>query len=754
MMTSRSALRLSALLGAVCMAVGTAGPAPAADVPKALAFFETKVRPVLAEHCYRCHGPAKQRGGLRLDSRAALLAGGDQGPAISPGHPERSLLLRAVRHEGDVKMPPKSKLARPQIDALARWVKLGAPWPGAEKAPAPVRTTAGVTDRDRSHWAFRPVRRPPVPAVKARQRVANPIDAFVLARLEAKGLSLSPPATPRELVRRAYFDLIGLPPTPEEVDAFARDRRADAWPKLLARLLARPQYGERWGRHWLDVVRFAQSNGYERDSEKPFAWRYRDYVIGAFNADKPYDQLVREQIAGDELDAVTDDARTATAFYRLGVWDDEPDDARQAEFDDLDDVVSTAGAAFLGLSLGCARCHDHKFDPIPQEDYYSLLAFFRNIQPFGLGKDPVGKKTRTSILLPLDAGGFTLAVRERPTPPPPTHVLIRGNAGSPGKKVEPRFPRVLCRSDEAARPTLPAGGRRRRALAEWLARPDNPLTARVLVNRLWQHHFGQGLVSTPNDFGRNGAAPSHPELLDWLASELVAGGWRLKRIHELILRSNTYRQSARVASAGLAVDPGNVLLWRQNLRRLEAEAIRDAVLAVSGSLNLQMGGRGVFPNLPPEVLSTQSRPGDGWGKSSPHERARRSVYVFVKRTLLVPILETFDFASPDKSIAERTTTTIAPQALILLNSAFVEEQAGAFADRLLKEGGADAGRNVERAFRLALGRGPTARERELALAYLARARQQVGGSLAGGYRAALARLCKVVLNLNEFVYVD
>jgi mono/diheme cytochrome c family protein len=739
-------MRLVAVWAAVCLT----GPAQAAP-PEPAAFFETKVRPVLADHCFKCHGPDKQRGSLRLDSRAALLKGGDQGPAVVAGEPERSLLVKAVRHEDDdLKMPPTKKLSQRQIDDLVQWVRMGVPWPGSDAAAPPPRTGGEfqVTDKDRAHWAFRPVHEPSLPAVKDLQEIANPIDAFVLARLEAKGQHLSPPASRRELIRRATFDLLGLPPAPEEVEAFVADERPDALERLLDRLLASPHYGERWGRHWLDLVRFAQTHGYERDDEKPNAWRYRDYVIRSFNEDKPYDQFVREQLAGDEIEPAGDDARTATAFYRLGVWDDEPDDLRQAEFDALDDVLSTTGETFLGLTVGCARCHDHKFDPVSQEDYYSLLAFFRNVTP--TKRDDPGP-----IQLPLRSGGKTLGVRENGSEAPPTHVLVRGSAATPGKVVGPRFPLVLCSAKDSATLVLPKSGPggktsgRRRVLAEWVASADNPLTARVIVNRLWQHHFGRGLVATPNDFGRNGAPPSHPELLDWLATDLVKAGWRLKRLHKILMTSRAWQQSSRIRDDKAAsVDPDNTLLWRQNLRRLEAEAIRDAVLATSGQLNPAMGGRGVFPTLPPEVLSTQSKPGLGWDKSTPREQARRSVYVFVKRTLGVPLLETFDFASPDKSIAARATTTIAPQALLLLNSDFMEEQATQFADRLLTEG-AEPARNVRQAFRRALGRDPTDAEARVALDFLRRV-----GPNAVTYRQALARLCKLVLNLNEFVYVD
>jgi hypothetical protein len=736
--------------------IGLASPGFAQQLqPSQVQFFENQVRPVLANNCYRCHGADKHRSGLRLDSRAGVLAGGEGGPAIVPGKPDDSLLIKAVNYR-DLEMPPGKRLSKNEVAALTEWVRMGAPWPGGDivAVQAPRKQGFTVTDADRQYWAFRPVTRPAVPPV-AGNGASNPIDAFIAHKLVQKGLKLSPSASKRELIRRAYFDLIGLPPTPEAVDAFVADRSPGAYELLIDRLLAMPQYGERWGRHWLDVVRFGQTNGYERDNEKPEAWRYRDYVIKAFNEDMSYDQFLKEQLAGDELSPVTDDALTATAFYRLGVWDDEPDDKRQAEFDDLDDMLATTGNAFLGITLGCARCHDHKFDPIGQEDYYSMLAFLRNIKPYG---EP-GKKGDDPIFARLAGGGRTLAVREMGPVPRPTHVLIRGSAAAPAKEVAPRFIQVLCKSDAAAVPSIaraPLAATttgRRRVLAEWTANRDNPLTARVIVNRLWHYHFGRGIVATPSDFGHTGLAPTHPELLDWLASELMDGGWKLKRIHRLIMLSQSYRQASRVAcDQATALDPGNTLLWRQNLRRLEAEAIRDAVLAVSGQLNPRMGGRGFFPTLSKEVLSTQSRPGAGWDTSSKEEQNRRSVYIFVKRTLGVPLLETFDVASPDTSTAARATTTIAPQALILLNSAFMDEQAAAFAERLLMESGHNPQVNVERMFRLALGRPPTIEETQIALDYLDRAWAQRPAN--AGYRRALEMFAKVVLNLNEMVYVD
>jgi mono/diheme cytochrome c family protein len=715
-----------ALFVCVCVAQARAGDDPAAG-----AFFETKVRPVLAENCFKCHGEQKQKGGLRLDSRSAILTGGDRGPAIVAGSPDTSLLVRAVRHaDPDLQMPPKKKLSRTQIDQLVSWVRMGAPWPGSEKArpTSQRRREFRITEQDRAYWAFQPIRRPTVPEVCNRTWSSGAIDNFILARLEAKGVKPNSAATKRELIRRAYFDLIGLPPPPEEVTAFVNDRAPDAWERLVDRLLASPQYGERWGRHWLDVVRFAQSNGYERDDEKPFAWRYRDYVIDAFNSDKPYDRFIKDQLAGDELDEVTDEARIATGFYRLGVWDDEPDDARQAVFDELDEILTTVGQAFLGVTVNCARCHDHMFDPISQRDYYSLLSFIQNIKGYETAKLEPG----SADFMPLIGGskanghGWALAVRERGGDAPKTHVLIRGSAGTPGDEVQPGFLTVLTSSAAklpAARSNKSSCGRRR-VLADWIASASNPLTARVLVNRLWQHHFGRGIVPTPNDFGKAGLPPSHPELLDWLAAEFQAGGWRIKRIHRLIMLSNAYRLSSKAdRPEACAVDEGNELYWRQSLRRLEAEAIRDSALAVSGDLNSQMGGRGVFPPLGKEVIAGQSRPGFGWEIQRGRELDRRSVYLFIKRNLLVPVLENFDYSNTAQPLGSRPVTTVAPQALMLLNSDFMLERADRFADRIQQEAGTDPRNQVVRAYALALGRTPTAGEEKVATDYLA---QQAG----------------------------
>ncbi len=707
------------------------------------AFFETKVRPVLAENCFQCHGPDKQKGHLRLDSLASMLSGGDSGAAVNPGMPSESLLVKAINYE-DYQMPPDGKLPDEKIAALTAWVKMGATWPQASGEPVtPVRKNEEISDQDRAYWAFQPIRRSDCPKLKSLQQPEHAIDHFVLVKLEENGIDPNQPATARELVRRSFFDLIGLPPTPSEMTTWSQrltsadngEVSSSEYEALLDDLLSRSQYGERWGRHWLDVVRFAQTNGYERDGEKPLAWRYRDYVIDSFNADKPYDQFLIQQLAGDELPNATAESRIATAYYRLGLHDDEPDDPRQAEFDGLDDVMVTTGAAFMGLTLGCARCHSHKFDPIRHADYYSMLAFFRNVRPYENPNDTAESATllpisddskvlaaieaRDKRIAELDAKlketadenerkklenekgnrrldgiEWTLAVREGGRDAPTTNVLIRGNAATPGDEVGPSFPQVfgggtpqIVAPENALFPT----SGRRLAFARWLARPEHPLTARVMANRVWHYHFGRGIVPTTSNFGKAGQRPTHPELLDWLAAELIDNGWSVKKLHKTIMLSETYRRSSHAAeqSSGVELDPGNQLLWRQNMRRLEAEAIRDTTLAVSGQLNTQPRGRGFFPKLGGEVLAGGSRPGDGWEVSPPDQQRRRSVYTFIKRTVMSPMLDSFDYANTAGPMTERSTTTIAPQALMLLNDRFMRQQSAALASRIVHEVGSE-----------------------------------------------------------------
>lgn len=688
---------------------------------------------------------------------------------------------------------------------------------GAEVGPSLRPRPFTIADSDRAHWAFQPVRSAVAP------KGTHPIDHLLQVRLRQAGLNPNPPATPREQVRRAYLDLWGLPPSPEVVAEFEHHPTDAAWVALVDRLLGSPNYGERWGRHWLDLVRYAESNGYERDGPKPHAWRYRDYVIDSFNSDKPYDEFVREQLAGDELaEAAIRNEPTlspqwrasliATGFYRLHIWDDEPDNTAAAEFDDLDDMLSTTGTAFLGLTVGCARCHDHKFDPISQTDYYSLLGFLRNIDGYGQQHTGGGGRGTGKITRPLatasessrwhsqreahlkelrhqvsQASGteakqlaetalkqaeaetppfdFALAVAENGPKPRPTRILLRGDVQTPGAEVSPAFPALFAQPPPRApeRPADATSTGRRRQLAEWIADSQNPLTARVIANRVWLHHFGTGLVPTPDDFGVAGLPPSHPELLDHLASELVRQGWHLKALHRQVMTSRAYRMSSHARSARARnVDDSNRWVWRQNLRRLEAEAIRDSVLTISGRLNPARGGPSVFPTLPAEVHTTQDSAGKGWQDSPQREQDRRSIYLVVKRALKVPLLECFDAANGTVPTGQRSRTTVAPQALMLLNDPWIQDQAAAFADRVTREAGTDRDRQIQRAFALALQRPPTAAEAKAARNLLrdqaAAVRLDPKNDHPSGLRtvprpgapqAALVSLCHGLLNVNE-----
>ncbi|MFO0964398.1 MAG: DUF1549 and DUF1553 domain-containing protein [Gemmataceae bacterium] len=641
----------------------------------------------------------------------------------------------------------------------------------------------------RRHWAFQKVTKPVVPAVKDAAWVRNPIDAFILARLEAKGWQPSAPAPSPTLLRRVHLDLTGLPPTIAEQDAFARNPDLDAVAKGL---LGRPTYGERWARHWLDVARYAESAGYERDAAKPHVWRYRDYVIRAFNDDKPFDRFILEQIAGDELPDTNAETLIATGFHRLGPWDDEPADPAEDRFDQLDDMIGTTSLAFLGLTMGCARCHNHKFEALTMHDYYRMVAIFDPLQRPRSGRteldSPIGGRTELDALAARDRriaelrkstpkdGQAELEARiaalkketpdlprgyfmtEPPGKVPVTHLLVRGKAARPGPEVQPGFPAVLVDKQ----PTFPAPERtslRRLTLAKWIAGPENPLTARVIVNRVWHYHFGQGIVRTPSDFGTAGQAPTHPELLDWLASWFVENGWSIKKLHALIVASNTYRMSKAPHAEYAKADPDNTLFWRFPYRRLEAEAIRDSALAVSGRLNPKMYGPSVFLPIPKEALAGNSDLEKVWKVSSPEEASRRTVYAFVKRALVVPMLEVLDVCDTTRSSDKRLVTTVAPQALNLFNGDFVQEQSRFFAERLRKEAGDDPERQIDHAFRLALARLPSARERAAIKAFLDQqakrfAAEAPDASAAQARCEALTQVCRVIFNLNEFVYAE
>lgn len=970
------------------LALARAGAAPV-DGPR---FFATKVHPILDAHCLECHGAKdKLRGGLRLTSGAGLRKGGDLGSALDEAVPENSLLLKMISYEDDDhQMPPKAKLPDGEIAVLREWVLMGAPYDPALEILGKEHGGFVISPEQRAHWAYRPLVEPPVPGPGQ----AHPIDAFLDAKLGAAGLQRNGPAAPEPLVRRLHYNLTGLPPALEQVNAFVERAGREGLDRAVASeveaLLESPAYGEHWARHWLDLVRYAETNGFERDNPKPHIWRYRDYVVDAFNADLPYDRFIVEQLAGDEVPEPTRASLTATGFHRLMQWDDEPADGLQHRYDVLADNVQVTAETFLGTTLGCARCHDHKADPFSQRDYYSFMAFFHGVTPYrtegsivpwasaaekaGFAADQAKRqagaratlaeidaelekwlretgrlteKTEKSVVwvddaqgagaewsytlerpapdwretgfrpsgwrkgrggfgmpgtpgavvhtewrspeiwmvtsfgtdtLPTDLslrlyhdedvevylngtsiyeakgfvtgyltvplgetalgamqtgrntlavhclqrgggqavdvslrsgdGGFASlaeavkrggeefrktarahfgrdivkqrrdlmtavesiqkevaglplnAVNETAGEVPPLHLHLRGSAHAPGDPVVPAFPAVLASGgdskpvaatfEKVAREGVVSSGRRL-ALAQWIADPRNPLTARVMVNRIWQHHFGRGIVPSSNDFGKLGEAPTHPELLDYLASRFVAGGWSMKAMHRLLLTSAAARMSSAGTAPGLARDPANELFWRYNMRRLTAEEIRDSILTVTGKLNAgKRGGPWVFPPLPPEVMATASRPTAVWPVSpDPGDHVRRSLYIHVKRSLRHPFLADFDQADTDSPCAVRFATTVPTQALAMLNSGFTNEQAALLAERLWREQADTSGR-VRAVLRLVTQREPGPEDERIATALMGRLQSEGGLD----ERQALSKLALLALNLNEFVYLD
>jgi hypothetical protein len=746
------------------------------DEPEAMKFFRDKIEPVLKSECYRCHSKQVDdvKGGLLLDSRASVLRGGDSGPAVIAGKSGESLLIQAIRHEGDLAMPPKKpKLSERTIADFVKWVEMGVPDPRGGDA-----STAGGLDlkEARRHWSFQPVRKSAPPTINDAAWVRTAVDAFVLAKLEGRQWRPAPPANRAELIRRVSFDLIGLPPTPEEIDAFINDASPDAFERVVDRLLDSPHYGERWAQHWLDVVRYAETEGYEYDRHVPDAWRFRDYVIDSLNHDKPFDRFLTEQIAGDEIDPDNPEYLTASIFHRLGPVRrnaGNPDIALSRN-EVLTERTDILGAAFLGLTVGCARCHNHKLEPISQKDYYRLQAYLAATEEHNINLaseseqkawEATTQKLKDDIQrLQKQARDLTGEKKDRLTekietledqlPPPPAtipstrndfakrtaiHVLRRGVWENKGEPVGPRPLGVLV-SDDASE-LSPGVTNPRTHLANWLTAADHPLTARVIVNRVWQQHFGIGLVKTANDFGIKGERPSHPELLDWLAATLIENGWRLKPLHRLIVLGNTYQQSSRsrLTEEAERSDPENRLLSRFNRRRLSAEEIRDAMLAVSGRLNVKSGGPSVIVPVDAELVKLLYKPTQWAVTDSAREHDRRSVYLIAKRNLRLPFLENLDAPALQASCARRESSTHAPQALELLNGTLSNDLAATFARRLETDCGNDRGRIVNRAFRLALGRPPTANERDRSLDFL---REQ-----------PLREFAIAMFNLNGFVYV-
>ena len=813
--------------------------------PDAARFFEKKVRPLLAKNCVSCHNDEAKMSGLSLASRESAMLGGGRGSAVIPGQPDQSLMIQAVRRVGELKMPPGGPLESHEVAALTEWVRTGAVW-GVEAGEQAER--AG-----RSHWAFQPVNRAKPPAVNADEWVQNAIDRFVLARLEEKQVRPSPEASRRTLIRRVSLDLIGLPPTPEEIAGFLADTEPGAYERLVNRLLDSPHYGERWGRHWLDIARYADSNGYSIDSTRSM-WRYRDWVINALNDDMPFDRFVTEQLAGDLLPSPTQDQLVATGFHRNTMINEEGGiDFEQYRVEAVVDRVSTTGAAFLGLTVGCARCHDHKFDPISQKDFYQLYAFFNNVDERGESSVEQGDKRTLDPILefgePEDFAGrdavrhqisilekeleayekelekklasweHGLSTEERSeiaphireileTPPEQRVSLQKGvldrffasqdparQARRDGlralREAEPKLETALImrelpqpreafvhvsgdftRKGDPVRPGTPAvlpdlpGAETasRLDLARWLVSPENPLTARVTVNRMWQRYFGLGLVETENDFGSQGTPPSHSQLLDWLASEFVRRDWSMKAMHRLIVTSATYRQSSAARPELSEVDPGNRLLARQNRLRLEAEIIRDAALSASGLLTRKVGGPSVFPPQPAgSGLFTQVN--REWKTDEGPNRYRRGLYTFFRRSAAYPGLAMFDAPNAQSTTTRRNRSNTPLQALTLLNDQTQAEFSRALAEVTLKQGGETRAERIRYAFERCLARAPEPEEEARLRTFLARmlddfrthpeqTREVVGEASESddtSLLAAWAATSRVLLNLDEFV---
>jgi hypothetical protein len=860
------------------------GPTAGADTPGEALTFERHVRPILKRHCFHCHGEeGKPKGKLDLRLVRSMVQGGTLGEAVVPGQHEDSLLWGRI-DSGE--MPPiEKKLSAREKAIIADWIDQGAKT--ARPEPESLSEAAAPTEEEKAFWSFQPIRRPDVPPVGGSQLVRSPIDAFLLQALEAKGLTFSPEADRRTLIRRATFDLTGLPPSPAEVDAFLADSSPTAFERLIDRLLDSPHYGERWARHWLDVAGYADSDGYTaKDQERKYAYRYRDYLVRALNADRPWDELIREQLAGDEMLAppYTDldpgglDRLVATGFLRMapdGTGDSEIDQPT-ARNDVIAETIKVVSTSLLGLTIGCAQCHSHRYDPIPHTDYYRFRALFEpafdttkwrapaarlvslwsdddrkraaevDAEIAQISKERQGKleelvesvlsreleaapeelrgplreargaakgkrtaeqeqllkdyprvnvtvgnvslydaKAHKAVVDEFDkkaaavkarrpAEDYVMPLTEAPGPAPATHLFFRGDIRQPRQEVEPGELSVLPAEATipADDPSVPTTGRRL-AYARHLTSGRHPLVARVLVNRAWHHHFGRGIVGTPGDFGSLGERPSHPELLDWLADEFMRGGWSLKRLHRLIVCSAAYRQSSVRTPESEAVDPENRLLGRMSVRRLEAEAVRDAILAASGRLNGKMFGPAapVTPDESGQVivgLDNRDSAGRPAGKraSLGGEEFRRSLYVQVRRSLPLNLLEAFDAPAMTPNCDRRTASTVAPQSLMLMNNEFVLRQSEAFADRVEREAGPDPASQVRLAWSLALSGEPDSAQVEAAAAFLEQQRSDFEGAGAEegqtgpkegpppAHRRALATFCQALLSSNAFLYVD
>jgi mono/diheme cytochrome c family protein len=829
---------------------------------------------IFQNHCIQCHG-ADKKSGLDMRTHETVLKGGMRGTAIIPGNSKESLLYQYISGAKSPRMPIGGELEEDDIEAIETWIDKGAIWPEAITIK-PLLTTfreKEITEEHRKYWAFVKPARPPVPTIRhSPSAIRNPIDAFILAELEKKSLTPSAPADKATLIRRVTFDLTGLPPTPQELTAFLADKSANAYEKVVDRLLSSPRYGERWAQHWLDVVRFGETNGFELDAERPQSWRYRDYVVNALNADKPYDRFLQEQIAGDELDPTNFDAQVATGFLRAGPQHVVAGNLDKAELrqEYLTETMLGLGSGVLGLTVGCARCHDHKFDPILQSDFYKLQAFFAatdnveyspasdaekeafkaamkahedRLKPI---KDqlaeiekPYKEKLRTEkraalepkyvealdtpkdqrtaeqkelakyaenkldvkyeellMVMPEDVKikraalrrqmhdmawdaptplPTALAVRDKLDPIPAAYVFKGGEVHAPTREVKPNFPKVMLAKNATEEAEIAKVGKstgRRTALANWLTSPDNPLTPRVMMNRLWHHHFGRGLVATPNDFGRNGSGVTNQPLLDWLATEFVAQGWKLKPMHKLMVMSATYQQASGNDPVKAKLDPDNKLLWRAHRQRLDSEALRDAILAAAGKLNEQMGGASIRVPLEPEVVEnifTEYEPDNLWPvHPDPKQHTRRSLYLLRKRNVRLPLLVAFDAPDLMSVCGARNVSVHSLQALTLMNSDFMQEQSKALAACIFREAKGERAM-IRTLYELTLGRAPSAEELKSTQAFLKAHAAILRDRKAQRERiaevkdlpkdidaitaAAWVDLCLATLNLNEFVYV-
>lgn len=931
-------------------------------------FFAEKVHPILKKNCFECHGHDEKhmKSDFWLASRTDLLKGGDLGPTVNLQNPSQSRLLHFINHlDADMQMPPKKKLKDSEIEILTEWIRRGAPYKN-ELEHVLVKKNE-VNEQTKKFWAYQPEKMPTIPKVKNEKWLSNNIDSFILKKLEDNGLNPASKADKKTLIRRAYYDLIGLAPSQEKVKAFLADKSANAFEKVLDELLASKQYGEKWGRHWLDLVRYAETNGYERDGNKPEAWQYRQWVIDAFNKDKPYDQMIMEQLAGDELDNPTRETITATGYYRLGVFDDEPADRLQSVYDEYDDTLKTTTEVFMGMTVGCARCHSHKIDPIPMKDYYGMLAFFHNIKPYSRtnhqnsilsnvisdkrkqeitaynakintkrapllkevseiedelsrisliakpdiknlkfkfyrsswtklpdfdmikaeeegqlehgffdiskasrktafgyvfeGKLQVPKDGLYTFYLNSDDGArlsinsnkvlefdgihgfaskdhsqsisltageqdikleyfqnlhglglkvqwsgpsfkkrhlslpnvslnssslakvmrsegvkllgkkkfdrynqlkdqlntklklrtpaeYVLSVKEHGPTPPKTHLLIRGSAHARGAVVEPHFPTILTEKKPKMTPTNTSSGRRK-ALAEWLVQ-ESPMTAKVMMNRVWQFHFGRGIVRSANDFGNLGDSPTHEDLLHYLSVKFKENDWSFKKMHKLIMLSSTYQMSSKANDKALEEDPRNDLFWRFNMRRLSSEEVRDSILAATGKLMDKHGGPSVYPEISKEVLAGQSKV--TWPvnyANNPDHQYRRSIYTFTKRSLILPVIESFDGATTDTSCAVRFETTTPTQSLSMINSDFINEAAEDFYQRLKKDAGTDETKRIQLAWQLITSSEASSKEVKIAQDFISNFTKSTQN-----HDKAWQQFCLIMLNLNEFIYLD